>query len=260
MTPAPRSIIEAFLAPGSTVPLRIVYDAANVVGVEDQTLRLALRRMIGEGLLVQSGRGRSGSVTLSPLGAERIEFDRVAIRLAYAQDHGQAPWDGRWRLIAVSAPESERHARDRIRRTLLRAGAAPASTGLYVTPHDLGRLIPEADRSRLVLASTADLELRGAGDPQTIAEALWPAALVAEGYAVIDTVLDRLDGEPALPVVARQLYLVDAIDRATRDDPLIPADLRADDLGVREARARWLEAWRRTASLPGSAPLFAGWL
>ncbi|GAA2674089.1 MULTISPECIES: PaaX family transcriptional regulator [Actinosynnema] len=250
----PRTVIEALLPDEGEVALALVYDAANAVGVADQPLRLALRRMASAGELTLDGRGRGGSTRLTGLGQERLRRDRVGLALAFAQDAGDAPWDGRWWLAAISTPERERAVRDALRRDLLAAGAAPISTGLYASPHDLTDVVDADARAHLVTASATALDLRGVDDPAEITEALWPAAPVDRAY---DAVEEALADDRGTPLV-RRLRLAAALEAAMREDPLVPPELRTRPWRPSRLRLAWLERWHALAD--GAAEVYRGWL
>ncbi|ACU38136.1 PaaX family transcriptional regulator [Actinosynnema mirum] len=248
----PRTVVEALLPDEGAVDLALVYDTANAVGVADQPLRLTLRRMASAGELEQSGRGRAGRVRLTDQGRERLRRDRVGLALAFAQDAGEAPWDGRWWLAAISTPERERAVRDALRRDLLAAGAAPISTGLYAGPHDLTDVVDPEARAHLVTASATGLDLRGVHDPVEITEALWPAEPIDRAYDAVEEALADDEGTP----LVRRLRLAAALEAAMREDPLIPPELRARPWRPALVRGEWLERWRGLAD----APVYRGWL
>lgn len=256
-TISPRTIIEAFLPASGVVELSTVYAAANSLGIADQTLRLALRRMISAGLIAQHGRGRAGAILLTEVGRAQIEQDRVGLQVARLQDTGTLRWDGRWRLIAISVPEQERSTRDAIRRELLAAGAANLATALFVSPHNLAELLGDSVHPHLVTATATDLTVRGQTKASDIAEVLWPAAPIDAGYNVIEQAL--LDDDTAEAVPMRKIRLADALERAIRHDPLIPPGLRPEPWRPTQLRTAWFERW---TSMPthGELQPYAGWL
>lgn len=267
VTIAPRTVVEAFLSGAGEVPLEPVHDVAAAAGVADQSLRLALRRMAAAGEIVRTGRGRTGAVAPTPAGRARLERDRAGVRLAFAQDHARAPWDGRWRMLALSVPESERPVRDALRRRLGELGLAVVSTGLYLGPHPLDGLLGDVDSGHLVRAEVTGLDVRGVTDDRGIAELLWPAAPVVAGYAVLDRVLARV-APPGRPLAARsreevlvhRLLLAEALERALRDDPLLPPELRTDPWPPESARHRWYAAWEELAGRTPDVPWYRDWL
>ncbi|MBB2902990.1 phenylacetic acid degradation operon negative regulatory protein [Kineococcus radiotolerans] len=254
--PAPRTVVEAFLPLDGEVGLDLVYGTANAAGLADQPVRLAIRRLVAAGDVEQRGRGRAGTLRLTGAGRAQLDRDRLALRLARAQDTGRAPWDGSWHLLAVSVEESARAVRDAWRRELSAIGAAPVSTGLHVSAHDLSALLATADRRHLVLATTDRLEVRGTSDPLALAERLWPAAPVDRAY---DALADALARPPAQDPLVQQLRLADALERAVRDDPLLPPELRPQPWRPAQLRRRWYAAWTALAEQLGTRTLYRGW-
>ncbi|WP_304454823.1 PaaX family transcriptional regulator [Nocardiopsis sp. YSL2] len=260
---APRTVIEAFLPMTGDVGLDLVLDTANAAGLPDQPVRLALRRMVAAGDVVQAGRGRRGTVRLTEQGLARLERDRAALTLAEAQDAGRAPWDGVWRLTAVSLPESQRARRDALRRHLTELGAATVSTGLYLSPHELMDLLDATAREHLVHAEAARVTVRGVTDSRAVAELLWPAASVVDGYRSLEETVDRVAaaaGEAeGVRVRVLQLHLADALEQAMRPDPLIPLELRPTPWHPSRVREEWRSVWRTLASRASDGGVYRGW-
>ncbi|WP_306371495.1 PaaX family transcriptional regulator C-terminal domain-containing protein [Nocardiopsis sp. CC223A] len=259
---APRTVIEAWLPMAGAVGLDLVLDSANAAGLEDRPVRLALRRMVAAGEVVQTGRGRRGSVALTEAGRSRLARDRAGLVLAQAQDEGRAPWDGVWRLTAVSLPEAERARRDLLRRRLTELGAAPVSTGLYLSPHPLEGLLDAAGEA-LVRAEAARVDVRGTTDPREVVELLWPAAPVVDGYRALEEVVGRV-AEVAHRVAAEQvttlqLRVADAVEEAMRHDPLIPPELRPAPWPPARIREEWRSVWRTLASRAPGGGVYQGW-
>ncbi len=260
----PRTAIEAFLPAHGSVDLALVYDAGNAAGVDDQPVRLAIRRMVAAGEVTQSGRGRRGTLTLTEHGRARLERDRLAIRLALGQDQGLVSWDGHWHLVAVSAPETERSTRDVVRRRLTDAGAAAIGTSLYLSPHDLADLVDAAHHVHLVRATATTVDVRGVTDAKDVAELLWPGAPIVRGYAALEAAVDRAahlpDAAGVEEVLAEQLRLAEALERSMRPDPLVPPELRDEGWPPAAVRRHWLSEWARLSGLLPDEVLYRGWL
>ncbi|WP_017581175.1 hypothetical protein [Nocardiopsis valliformis] len=260
---APRTVIEACLPMRGEVGLDVVLDTANAAALADQPVRLALRRMVGAGEVLQTGRGRRGAVRLTETGRARLERDRAALVLAEAQDRGRTSWDGLWRLTAVSLPESQRSRRDALRRRLTELGAAPVSTGLYLSPHDLLAMLDRDATDHLVHAEAGRVEVRGVTDPLEVTELLWPAAPVIDGYLALEETVDRLTAASneadATRVRILQLRLADALETAMRRDPLIPPELRPTPWPPSRIRQGWRSAWRELVSLAPDGGVYQGW-
>lgn len=255
---SPRTVIEAFLPLAGVAPLAEIYDTANLAGLGDQPVRLAIRRLIAKGEVEQTGRGRTGTLNLTDTGRWRLERDRQSLALASAQDTGAAPWDGRWRLIAVAAPERERAVRDMLRRGLHELGAVAISTGLYVSPHDLVTELPAEARPHLSTATTDDLDVRGVNDPKAIAETLWPSLPTIATYATIDEALRREISNAGVPTVVRMLLLAEALEQALREDPLLPLELRSSPWPPSRTRTAWSDQWDALSKKTQSR-LYRGW-
>lgn len=249
-----RTVVEAFLPLEGDVSLALVYDTANSAGIDDQTLRLTIRRMQAAGDLRQRGRGRSGTLAMTTAGRERTERDRLALDLAAAQDAGKLRWDGTWHLFTVSAPERDRAVRDALRRELTAAGAASPSTGLFISPHDLNPLLPATAEPFMVTAVATDLNVRGVCDPAEVAEALWPSGPLDSTYDVIEQAL--AEDDPAASADLRRLILATALEDAIRADPLIPPELRPEPWRPTHLRRRWAQRWNEI----GPATAYAGWV
>lgn len=260
MTPqiSPRTVIEAFLPLTGTAPLADIYDTANLVGLADQPVRLTIRRMVASGDVEQTGRGRTGALALTSAGRRRLERDRQSLALAFNQDAGDAPWDGRWRLVAVTIPERERATRDMLRRGLYEFGAVAISTGLYVSPHDLVTELPDDVGPYLSTATTDDLDVRGITNPKGIAEALWHRQPTIAAYSMLDEALRRDASDTGVPVVVRMLLLADALELAIREDPLLPLELREGPWSPSMTRTAWADRWHALSEQVQS-PLYQGW-
>ncbi|MGW5879092.1 PaaX family transcriptional regulator [Nocardiopsis terrae] len=260
---APRTVIEACLPMTGEVGVDAVLDTANTAALADQPVRLALRRMVGAGEVLQSGRGRRGTVRLTERGRARLERDRAALVLAEQQDTGRGSWDGVWRLTAVSLPESERSQRDALRRRLTELGAAPVSTGLYLSPHDLLEMLDDGAANHLVHAEAGRVEVRGVTDPLEVTELLWPAAPVIDGYRPLEELIDRVATASCEAEAARarvlQLRLADALEKAMRQDPLVPPELRPAPWPPSRIRQRWRSVWRTLVSRTPDGGVYQGW-
>ncbi|MGO1306632.1 MAG: PaaX family transcriptional regulator [Microbacterium gubbeenense] len=255
---SPRTLLEALLPFDGDASLGVVYDTANLVHIKDQPVRLALRRLIAAGDIVQVGRGRGGTIALTSSGRARLSRDRVGLQLAFSQDSDLAGWDGNWHLLALGAPESERAIRDAFRRDVQALGAASISTGLYLTPHDVAPLLPEQVGRYLVTATATTMSVRGMTEPRAITEALWPAHDTVTSYTALDAALDADDDET--DPLARQLFLAGALDAALRNDPLVPPELRRTPWPPTEIRRRWLTHWHDAISSAEGPQVYQGWL
>lgn len=243
-----KTIVEACFDLDGVAQLATVYDVARAVGVEDQPVRIAIRRMQTAGVLTQVGRGRKGHLVLSAGARARDLADQAYLTLAAAQDAGEQTWGGSWHLYTFSVPEQLRQHRDAIRSALVRLGAAPLAQGLYVSPFPLrSALDVESAEQYLIVAEAQTLTGPGLGSPKEIAETLWPAAAIEGAYAPLGELLAGWRTAAATDDVperlAASLRLAEAFSFAMERDPLVPPELREASWSPPETRREFWRAW-----------------
>jgi phenylacetic acid degradation operon negative regulatory protein len=253
--PTPPAISTRVVALGmeradGTLSASELYDVATMIGMSEQQVRLCLRRLVLEGQFTQEGRGRAavfratGRSLASAL--PEVEF----LPLAYAQDAGEAPWDGAWRLLILTVAEAERRLRDQARLRLAECGAAALGGGVYVSPLDLserlGPLIEQIDdtHGRVATATARDLTVAGEREPRRVAELLWPVQTLAQQYtSVARNVQQRLLAvrrrrPPSRAQALTQLFAcVAVLAEVMSGDPLLPPELLPSPWPGARARA-----------------------
>jgi phenylacetic acid degradation operon negative regulatory protein len=104
----------------------------GLFGPSAQAVRSTLSRMSRKGWL--QGR-RTGRHSFYSLTAQCIELlEEGAERIFQPRSE---PWDGRWRLLTYSIPESKRSLRRRLRRRLVWLGFGALHQGTWISPRDL---------------------------------------------------------------------------------------------------------------------------
>lgn len=251
---APRTVMSACFDSAGIAELEMVYDVARAVGIADQPVRLAIRRMEARGLLRQEGRGRRGRLVRTEAGGTRERVDLGRLQFVAAQDAGVQTWDGRWRLFTFSVPESSRAERDSLRAGLVRLGAASLANGVYVSPFDLRDDLTDevaaATISRYLITAVVErLDGPGLGDPKQIAETLWPAADIEASYSGLAEALGEAERLGAAAHVATRLAcaltLASAFTHAVERDPFVPPELRSPDWAPPRLRSGFRVAWER---------------
>ncbi|MBP0451584.1 transcriptional regulator [Kitasatospora sp. RG8] len=251
-----RTLVEGLVRADGTVDAGELYEVAGALGMSDQQVRLCIKRMAAEGLLVQEGRGRRAVLRETEQARRAADPEVEFVRHMYAQDAGLAPWDGGWHLAAFAVPESARHARDALRETLVRLGGAAVQGGLYACANAWEPYVEaEAERlgvrDRLTLLTSTDLRIGGESEPLALARRLWPLEELADGHrrlaAVARSRLARLTA--AAPPgrterLAATVELAAEFTRATAPDPLLPPELLPRPWPGAEARALTAECWR----------------
>ncbi|ADG80362.1 Putative transcriptional regulator, PaaX family OS=Tsukamurella paurometabola (strain ATCC 8368 /DSM / CCUG 35730 / CIP 100753 / JCM 10117 / KCTC 9821/ NBRC 16120 / NCIMB 702349 / NCTC 13040) OX=521096 GN=Tpau_3784 PE=4 SV=1 [Tsukamurella paurometabola] len=251
-----RALIEAMLRADATIDAGELFDVAALLGMSDQQVRLAIKRLVTEGRFTQSGRGRSAVLSATDSTRATIEPDRDHVRLMYAQDRGRAPWDGVWHLAGFGVPESAREARTGLRDAILALGGAPVQGGLYASAHPWEgaiRAVAEELGAGLYLTtlSTTDLDVGDARGPAAAAR-LWPLNELTDGHrrlaAQARDVLARVGGADHADRLAMTVTLVTEFARAHEADPLLPPELLPPDWAGTRARALADQAWRALAA------------
>jgi len=248
--PTPREVVELALADDGSAALSSLYDAANLLGIADQPLRLAIRRLADAGLVEQTGRGRAGSLRSTRRARRRALLDEAYWDFAVAQDDGEVAWDGHWHLLGFTVPESHRAERDRLRDALSRLGAAPLTPGLFVSPHDLRPALDaetEGAVGRYLTTAAARQVERGGRPIAELVGDLWPLEALRDAYGSLLATLDRWAGSARSDVRARTLAgriaVRTALERAVGTDPLLPPELLPADWPGRPARERVRRDW-----------------
>jgi phenylacetic acid degradation operon negative regulatory protein len=234
----------------SSVWTATLLDALGAAGVEEKSARQALTRTASEGLLRSTRHGRRVLWELTPSGADLLE---EGTRRIYGFMRERHPWDGRWLVLSLPSPESQRQLRHRLRTRLTWLGLGSPTSGLWVTPdaskydavHDVvGELGLEA-RAFAWLGPAS-----GIGDEAAMLANAWHLADVEDRYvAFLDAFGSRQVATPADAFVA-QVELVQAWRRFPFLDPDLPAELLEHDWPGPRAAAAFHErhaAWHRQA-------------
>ncbi|MUL67427.1 transcriptional regulator [Mycobacterium sp. CBMA 234] len=236
----------------ATIDAGALYDVANELGMSDQQVRLCIKRLVADGQFVQDGRGRKAVLRATDELRSTIAPDRDYLRLMYAQDRGDAPWDGRWHVVAFAVPESVRSARDAMRDAIVRLGGAAVQGGLYVSPNDWDSEIASAAvqlaiTEHVTTLTTTDLSVGDIDEPRAVANRLWPLDEIAERHrrllAFADRALLALPSASPTPRLTIAIELAAEFSRAVELDPLLPPELLPQPWIGATARAKVAACW-----------------
>ena len=226
-----------------------VLAAFERMGVAEKATRQALMRTAAAGWLEAEKHGRRTRWRLTASarrmlteGAERI----------YSFTGPSQSWDGRWVLVFVRVPESDRRARHVVRSRLSWAGFGSLGAGMWVSPHPEREA--EAIRALRDAGVAGDAHIYvatrvGPGDARGMVAEAWDLAAVEEQY---EQFIDEFGARSPADVLARQIELVHAWRRFPAVDPALPRELLpARWSGVQAARLfadqheRWSAGARR---------------
>ena len=213
-------------------------EALGALGVEEKSARQVLTRTAAEGHLTSTRHGRRVLWELTPSGAALLE---EGTRRIYGFMREVHPWDGRWLVLSVPIPETQRQLRHRLRTRLTWLGLGSPTSGLWVTPdaaldgavHDVIRDLGLESQAFAWTGSAS-----GLGDEQRLLADAWDLADVEERYlSFLQAFEDRAAGSPAEAFVA-QVELVQEWRRFPFLDPDLPTELLDHDWpGPRAATA-----------------------
>lgn len=241
------TVLGEFVLPrGSEVWTATVIEALAALGVEEKAARQALARTAAEGLLESNRHGRrvlwrltDHGRTLLGEGAERI----------YGFMRDRHAWDGRWLVLTVSIPESQRQLRHRLRTQLTWLGLGSPVSGLWVSPNaehagEVRRVIGDLDLEQQSFAWVGPAT--GIGEEARVVEAAWDLEDVEERYLGFLADFEQRRAETPAEAFVAQVEIVQAWRRFPFLDPDLPSELLDHDWpGPRAAamfhdrHARW---------------------
>jgi phenylacetic acid degradation operon negative regulatory protein len=199
-----RSVVLSTLLGSHPPELRVrhLISVAEVFGIAEGTIRVALSRMVAAGDLT----GSDGAYRLTGRLLER------QIR----QDDSRTPrtleWDGTWEMAVVAAERRPAAERATLRQAMARLRLAELREGTWLRPANLDR-----DRPDIITGQCALFVARPEDDPVALAASLWDLGGWARRADRLRAGFDRASG------VAEQFTVSAAILRHMLADPLLPA-------------------------------------
>jgi phenylacetic acid degradation operon negative regulatory protein len=204
-------------------------EALGRFDIEQRAARQAIARTNAEGLLASQRVGRRTAWVLTEHGTALLAEGTTRIYGFMRKLHA---WDGRWLVLSVSIPESQRKLRHRLRTQLTWLGLGSPTSGLWISPdaghvEEVNRVVRELD---LVSQSFAWVgPTAGFGEEALLVEAAWDLADVEKRYlAFLDEFEGRETDDGADAFVA-QVELVQAWRRFPFLDPDLPRELLDHD-------------------------------
>lgn len=228
----------------------MLVDVLALFGIEEKAARQALARTAAEGWLRSDRVGRRVRWTLTDPGRRLLAegADRI-----YAFGSDSHEWDGRWLVVLVSVPESQRDLRHKLRTRLSWAGFGSPTAGVWITPHltaeaDAKLILDELELSSQAMSYLANY---GAlGSERAMVERAWDLADVGARYqAFVDEFAGRPPSTPD-ELLRAQTLLVHEWRRFPFLDPQLPAVLLPPKWSGTTATALFTELhlrWRRPA-------------
>ena len=202
-------------------------------GLSQQSIRSAVSRMCGAGLLKAKRNGSKSYYSLTGDGFNLL--DKGAQRIF---ERKKGNWDGTWSIVVYFIPEEKREARDRLRQELSWMGYGPLSGATWISPHDLAKEVLEiAEKLRIKeYVQVFQAKHQGLDGPQSIVSRSWDlnrihkkyASFIARYRSRLEDHLRRLQvGESVEPsrCFVERFNLIDEYRRLPFVDPDLPEEL-----------------------------------
>ncbi|MGB8407813.1 MAG: PaaX family transcriptional regulator C-terminal domain-containing protein [Mycobacterium sp.] len=174
--------------------------------IKEQTLRVALTRLVGAGDLVRSADGYRLADRL--LARQRRQDAAINPRLR--------DWDGHWITVVITTVGADARTRADLRNDLVQNRFGELREGVWLRPDNLAADVP------VEIAANARILRSRDGDPEQLAASLWDlpgwAATAHRLRREIDTATD----------VPGRFMAAAAIVRHLLTDPVLPGDLLPD--------------------------------
>lgn len=232
---------------GGQAPLSVLVELLGAFGVPPSTARVVMARLRREGWLEARRSGRTTTYVLTDRSWRVLDDGR---RRIFERERGT--WDNQWRMVIYHVPESDRSARERLRKRLAWLGFGPLAPSTWVSPHD--RLDEAATQLAREDAARLDLLVarsRGVADDLAMAARCWDLdALQAEFVALRRSYRARLARYAAAPPVGQdalveRVSLVAEHRRLPFRDPDLPLELLPPGWAGREVHDLFLEAYEQ---------------
>jgi phenylacetic acid degradation operon negative regulatory protein len=206
-----------------------ILEALGRLDVEQRASRQALARTSAEGLLTSERHGRRTAWVLTPRGTDLLTEGAARIYGFMREPHA---WDGRWLVLTVSIPETQRKLRHRLRTQLTWLGLGSPTSGLWISPDakqadEVARVVDDLDLGGQSFAWVGPAV--GIGEESRLVEAAWDLGDVEKRYLAF---LDEFGGRRAsgaADVFVAQVDLVQAWRRFPFLDPDLPRELLDHD-------------------------------
>ncbi len=207
-----------------SMPVRALVAAAGLFDIEENSLRVALARLLASGMVERNERGeyrlghRAAAVQQQVRSWRRIE-DRIR------------PWDGGWIGVHIAALRREsRSTLERRRRALRFLGFRELAPGLEVRPDNLSASREMLHRELVALGLPSGAPVFSMamidGDSDSAARALWDGDALIAAYhrsrAELASSEGRLPGYSAREAMVESFLLGGRVIRQIVLDPLLP--------------------------------------
>ncbi len=116
---------------GGTIAMGGLIRMIRPLGLSENAVRLGLSRLSRRGIIAVRKYGRESRLSLTRKGYRYMEEGR---QWAFEQEPKE--WDGQWRVLIYSIPESMRRSRATLRERLRETGCGSLGASAWISPYD----------------------------------------------------------------------------------------------------------------------------
>jgi len=150
----------------------------DLLGVGERAARATLARMKHRGWFHTYRQGRQSQYVISDEGRALLEEGDRRIF-----EEPLIDWDGKWRLVVYSLPETLRSERNELRTKLIWLGFGHLAPGTWISPHDRRSEIEALAHSLAIRDCVTLFNGRVAQPDEEIVRRCWDVPALAEEYA-----------------------------------------------------------------------------
>lgn len=240
-------LLGTFVWQSEAVTAGALVAALDTLGITENAARKAIHRLTQDRIAQAERNGRQSRISIAPSGHELFVKGEEQV---FGFEGDRPAWDGRWLVVAVSVPESQRTTRHYLRSRLALIGMGSPVPGIWISPHvDVPaiRII-----ERLGLAPMASSWVGGfgpVGDEPAMVRSAWDIDGLAAMYVEFVTQVEAMRPQDDAESFAAYVQLVQAWRRFPFIDPQLPTRFLPDHwIGrtaaalVRDRRSAWGEA------------------
>ncbi|KAA0020044.1 PaaX family transcriptional regulator [Antrihabitans cavernicola] len=224
------TVLGEFVHPrGVPVWTATVVEALAMLDIEEKSARQAIARSANEGLLESERSGRRVCWHITAPGTRLLS---EGTRRIYTFLTNTPPWDGRWLVLSVAIPETQRQLRHKLRTRLTWLGMGSPSPGIWILP-DVGResevaeVVSDLGLDERAFAWTGSVA--SIGNPSTMIADAWSLDEVERLYDEFISTFTDADGATPQAAFISQIRLVQAWRRFPFLDPALPRELLDHD-------------------------------
>jgi phenylacetic acid degradation operon negative regulatory protein len=235
---------------GAPVWTGTLVNALATLDIEEKSARQAIARSAADGVLSSERDGRRVRWHITKPGTRLLAEGTRRIYSFLTDNH---PWDGRWLVLSVAIPETQRQLRHKLRTRLTWVGMGTPSPGIWILP-DVSR---EAEVAEVIndlglndRAFAWSGTLASIGTPSALIADAWSLDEVEELYREFIATFEAADVSNARRAFQLQVQLVQAWRRFPFLDPALPPVLLKDNWPGTTAAAlfhRKHDEWHRGA-------------